>query len=62
MKRPLKFEGECGEFWIQQERSIQGHISMECSHENGFYMTTLRISAKDEALEVCKKCPYSNLI
>jgi len=60
MKRPLKFEGKCGKLWIQQEHSVQGHISIECSHENGFYLTTLRIIAKEEALETCEKCPFSN--
>lgn len=53
-----KFKGICGERWVTTEYR-DGHISMECTHKDGSYMTTDRIGAKEEAFETCKKCPYS---
>lgn len=44
--------------WITTEYR-EGHVSMECTHKDGCYMTTDRIGAKEEAFETCKKCPYS---
>jgi len=53
-----KFKGLCGEMWITTAY-VNGHISLECTHEDGCYMTTDRTGAKEEANETCKKCPYS---
>lgn len=53
-----KFKGKCGETWVTTA-SRDGHISMECTHKDGFHVTTDRISAKEEAFETCEKCPYS---
>lgn len=52
------FKGNCGEMWdVTAEKG--GHLSMECTHKDGSYMTTDKIGAKEEAFETCKKCPYS---
>ena len=55
----MKFKGKCGLLWIQSERVVQGNISMECEHEDGFYITALRINAEEECLKICQSCPYA---
>lgn len=53
-----KFKGECGKVWVPTAYR-DGHISVECTHNDGFCITTDIVGVKEEAIETCKKCPYS---
>ena len=56
MKRKKRVKGICGLYWIQTERTIQGNISMECEHSDGYYCTTSRTIVNDECLKICNTC------
>lgn len=53
MKRPKKIKGLCGNFFIQSERTINGHASFECSE---FCITCDLFHVKEECLKTCEEC------
>lgn len=56
MKRIKKIKGLCGFYWIQTHPVQGGIISMECTFEDGYYITTDRHILSEECLKICEKC------
>lgn len=57
MKRPKKIKGLCGDFFIQSERTINGHTSFDCPE---MYITCDLLDAKNECLKTCEECEKIN--
>jgi len=53
-----EFKGKYLKVWVPTAYRY-GHISIECTYKDGFYITTDRVGVTEEAYETCKKCPYS---